>query len=110
MFTEDSYEKALLGIFSSMGYQVEYGPEIDRDYTVPVYESVLETSVRRLNPGLPDVAVSEAIKKLRNIDTGDTVHKNEQFMDYLQNGVEVSFYASGEVKLLIPDDTRSAFR
>ena len=98
MFTEDSYEKALLGLFSSMGYQVEYGPEIDRDYTVPVYESVLETSVRRLNPGLPDVAISEAIKKLRNIDTGDTVRKNEQFMDYLQNGVEVSFYASGEVK------------
>ena len=63
MFTEDSYEKALLGIFSSMGYQVEYGPEIDRDYTVPVYESVLETSVRRLNPALSDVAVSEAIKK-----------------------------------------------
>lgn len=98
MFTEDSYEKALLGLFSSMGYQVEYGPEIERDYTVPVYESVLETSVRRLNPGLPDVAISEAIKKLRNIDTGDTVRKNEQFMDYLQNGVEVSFYASGEVK------------
>ena len=98
MFTEDSYEKALLGLFSSMGYQVEYGPEIDRNYTVPVYESVLETSVRRLNPGLPDVAISEAIKKLRNIDTGDTVRKNEQFMDYLQNGVEVSFYASGEVK------------
>lgn len=98
MFTEDSYERAVLALFATMGYQVEYGPEIERDYTVPVYETVLETSIRRLNTALPAVAVSEAIKKLRNIDTGDTVHRNETFMDYLQNGVEVSFYTSGEVK------------
>ena len=98
MFTEDSYEKALLSLFSTMGYRTEYGPAIERDYTVPFYEPVLEESLARLNPGLPAMTISEAIKKLRFIDTGDTVHRNEQFMDYLQNGVEVSYYAGGEVK------------
>lgn len=98
MFTEESYEKALLSLFSTMGYRTEYGPVIERDYTVPFYEPVLEESLARLNPGLPAMAISEAIKKLRFIDTGDTVHRNEQFMDYLQNGVEVSYYAGGEVK------------
>lgn len=97
-FTEDSYEKALLSLFSDMGYIVEYGPDIERDYTVPVYETVLEDSISRLNPSLPPAAVSEAIKKLQTIDTGDTVQKNEQFMDYLQNGIEISYYAEGEVK------------
>ena len=97
-FNEDSYEKALLSLFSDMGYIVEYGPDIERDYTVPVYETVLEDSISRLNPSLPPAAVSEAIKKLQTIDTGDTVQKNEQFMDYLQNGIEISYYAEGEVK------------
>lgn len=98
IFSEDSYENALLSLFKGMGYQVQYGPDIERDYTVPVYEDILEVSLGRLNPTLPDAAVSEALKKLRNIDSGDTVRRNEQFMDYLQNGVEVSYYDSGEVK------------
>lgn len=97
-FTEDAYEKALLSLFSDMGYTVEYGPDIERDYTIPVYEPVLEDSISKLNPGLPATAISEAIKKLHYFDTGDTVRRNEQFMDYLQNGVEVSYYADGEVK------------
>ncbi len=98
IFSEDSYEHALLSLFDGMGYTVQYGPDIERDYTAPFYEYVMEQSIVRLNPKLPHAAVQEAIKKLKNIDSGDPVNKNEKFMDYLQNGVEVSYYADGEEK------------
>lgn len=98
LFSEDTYEQALLTLFSEQGYQVQYGPYIERDYNVPVYEEVLSASVSNLNPSLPSSAISEALKKLKSIDSGDTIRRNEQFMDYLQNGVEVSYYTGGEVK------------
>ncbi|MCQ2148365.1 MAG: type I restriction endonuclease subunit R [Bacteroidales bacterium] len=85
-------------LFEGMGYQTQYGPDVERDYTVPYYADVLTSCIARLNKNLPSDAIDEAIKKLSHIDSGDTVQKNERFMDYLQNGIEVSFYSKGEVK------------
>ena len=49
-----------------------------------------------VNPNKPSSAIDEAIRKVRDIDTGTLVQKNEKFMDYLQNGVEVSYMHKGE--------------
>ena len=49
-----------------------------------------------VNPTKPASAIDEAIRKVRDIDTGSLVQKNEKFMDYLQNGVEVSYMHKGE--------------
>ena len=40
-FTEGSYEKALIALFENLGYQHQYGPNIERDYYVPFYEEQL---------------------------------------------------------------------
>ena len=91
-YTEDSYEKTLIGLFQELGYTYEYGPNITRDYKSPFYEDVLTSSLCRLNPNKPTIALQEAYRKLRDIDTGDIVQKNEVFMNYLQNGIEVTFH------------------
>ena len=97
-FTENEYEKALLELFRGMGYEVLYGPEIERDYKVPFYGEQLLSSIRTINPDMPADAIAEAVKKLQSIDSGSLVQKNAQFMDYLQNGIEVSYYKEGEVR------------
>lgn len=96
-FSEGSYENALLELFGQLGYTQEYGPEIERDYTLPYYLEQMKSSLHAVNKGVPAVAIQEAIKKVCNIDTGDLVQKNSRFMDYLQNGVEVSFYDGNEI-------------
>jgi type I restriction enzyme R subunit len=53
-------------------------------------------ALRRINPELPEVAIFEAVYKLRNFEGGSTLHKNIQFMDYLQHGVSVNYYDNGE--------------
>lgn len=98
LFTEDSFEKALLDLLEKLGYQVAYGPDIERDYSVPFYEQQLRESLMRINPKKPHEALEEAIKKLKNIDSGDLVQKNARFMDYLQSGVEVSWYNGKEIE------------
>lgn len=97
-FTEDNYEKALISLFEGMGYQYLYGPNIERDYYVPYYEAQLEESLQTINPKKPHAAIHEAIIKLRNIDMGSLTQRNETFTDYLQHGIEVSYFNGKEMR------------
>lgn len=96
IFSEDSYEKALIDLFKNLGYQYLYGPHIERDYYTPFYEEQLMDSLCIINVDKPQVAIKEALAKLKNIDTGSLIQKNELFMDYLQHGVEVSYHDGKE--------------
>jgi type I restriction enzyme R subunit len=98
-FTESAFENAILEIFRDhLGYQTLYGPDFNRDYHHPFIEFYLREGVRAANPGIPDAAVDEALHRLRDLENGSLVQKNERFMDYLQNGIEVSFFHEGRQK------------
>ena len=45
-----------------------------------------------INPSLAKEAIDEAIVKIRNIENGSLVQRNEVFTDYMQNGVEVNYF------------------
>ena len=95
-FTEASYENSIIELFQGMGYNHIYGPDVERDYTSPLYEEVLVDSLYRINPKLCDDAIKDAIYKLKNFEMGELVQKNAVFMDYLQNGIEVRYLKDGE--------------
>lgn len=97
MQSEGMYENALMSLFENLGYETLYGPDIARDYRVPVNEPQMRFALALVNPTKPNVAIDEAIRKVMSIDTGDLVQKNEKFMDYLQNGVEVTYENGGEM-------------
>ena len=97
VYNEAEYEKSVVELFQDMGYEYVYGPDIERDYKNPLYEEILEESLHRLNPGLPEAAIKDALYKLKNFENGTLVQKNTVFMNYLQNGVEVSFHHKGKV-------------
>ena len=95
-YTEADYENSIIELFVKMGYQHIYAPELERDYRDPLYEEELESSIHRLNPGMPEDAISDALHKLKNFENAELVQKNEVFMDYLQHGIEVQYYVKGE--------------
>lgn len=95
-FTEADYENSIIELFQNMGYQHTYGPDIERDFYNPLYNAVLLEYIHRLNPSLPEDAISDALYKLNNYENGDLVEKNEVFMDYLQNGIPVRYNVNGE--------------
>lgn len=101
LFTEDTYEQAIIELFENMGYDHVYAPDFDRDYTSPLMDSVLRDSLVRVNRGLPVDAIEEAINKLKTFDTGSLLQKNTIFMDYLQNGITVKFFVNGEEQATI---------
>ena len=96
-FAEANYENAIIDLFqSNLGYDYAYGPNIERNFNSPLYDEVLEESLRRLNPKAPYDAIQDALHKLRNFENGELVQKNAVFMDYLQNGVPVRYTEKGE--------------
>ncbi|MGN1457530.1 MAG: type I restriction endonuclease subunit R, partial [Acutalibacteraceae bacterium] len=97
LYTEADYENSVIELFrNDLGYDYAYGPDIDRDYYNPLYEEVLTDALYRLNRGLPDDAIQDALFKLKNFENGELVQKNAVFMDYLQNGIPVRFFVDGE--------------
>lgn len=96
-YTEANYENSVIELFrNDLGYEYAYGPDIERDFYCPLYEEVLLDSLYRLNRGLPDDAISDALFKLKNFENGELVQKNAVFMDYLQNGIPVRYFVDGE--------------
>jgi type I site-specific deoxyribonuclease, HsdR family len=95
-FAEDNYEKAVIQLLEELGYTHVYGPDVARDYSESLYLDELESAVSRINPSLPSLAITEAINKLVKFENGSLVKKNEVFMNYLQNGIEVSYYYKEE--------------
>ena len=96
-YTEANYENSVIELFrNDLGYEYVYGPDIERDFYNPLYEEVLLDSLYRLNRGLPDDAIQDALFKLKNFENGELVQKNAAFMDYLQNGIPVRYFVDGE--------------
>ena len=97
-YTEADYENSVLELFREMDYEYVYGPDVERDFRCPVYDIVMQTSLKSINPGMPDSAIKEAIIKVTEFENGELVQKNEVFMDYLQNGVQVTYTDNNEEK------------
>ena len=91
-FSEDTYEQALIELFQSLEgkhYRYEYGPDIERDYSNPLLDDVLQESLHRINPTLPVSAIDDAIKKLHQIEGSSLYECNFKFTQMLQYGIEV---------------------
>lgn len=98
VFTEDSYEQSIIQLFEDMGYTHVYGPDLERDFYSPLFDEVLNDYIVRLNPSLPNAAIQDALYKLKNYENGSLEQKNQVFMDYLQNGIPVTYRDGTEQK------------
>ena len=96
LYTEESYENSVIELFEDLGYTHVYGPDINRNFKSPLYDDVLEDSIRKINPSLNEGAIEDALYKLRNFENGELAQRNAVFMDYLQNGIQVSYFQDGE--------------
>ncbi len=95
-YTEADYESSIIELFQNMGYRYIYAPDLERDFRSPLYEEELLSALHRLNPKMPEDAITDALFKLKNFENAELVQKNELFMDYLQHGIEVRYFVNGE--------------
>ena len=72
-YNESDYENAVIEVLRSMKWEYMYGPDVERDYSDPTLPDVFEYQVRKLNKGVPDEAVNDAIRQVRGIAGGSVV-------------------------------------
>ena len=97
IFTESTFEQAIIELFENMGYTHVYAPDLNRtDYTRPLLDEHLRDSLVRINRGMPGAAIDEAVGKLNDLDSRSLLQKNRVFTDWLQNGVTVKYVQGGE--------------
>lgn len=94
IFSEDTYEQALIELFRGLGFTYKYGPDLERDYSNPLLDDVLQASLLRINPTLPQSAIEDAIKKLHQIEGSSLYECNFKFTQMMQYGIEVTFTGS----------------
>ena len=74
-YTEADYENSVIELFKTvLGYMHLYGPDVEeRDFYSPLCEEELKTALARINPALPEEALSEAFDKLNRFENASLV-------------------------------------
>ena len=98
-FTEDSYEQAVIKLFTELGYEYECGYDLEgRDEELPYYDGLLLKCLQRLNPQLGETGIENLLNTVTWIEGGSLLQKNETFTKWLQNGVIVENEENGEYR------------
>lgn len=98
MFTEENLELMTLDMLKELGYEYEPGESIARDYSNVILEYNLITSLFRINKGLNEDIINEAVRIIKNIGQNNLVKNNKIFSKYLHAGVSVPEYTKNGVK------------
>ena len=97
-FLEANYENAVMILLENLGYTRLYGPDIMRDFHCPLYMDALTERLPHINRGVDRQAIDEALYKLTHMEHGTLIQQNRQFMDWLQNGMEVTYQKDGKTR------------
>ena len=97
-YAEEQYEQTLISLFQELGYDYECGYDVERDFREPFYAEDLKAALRKQNPMLGEDVLGEAFRIVTHVNEGVLEQRNEQLMDYVQNGVEVKYNEDGRAK------------
>lgn len=106
---ESALEEVCLGYFAELEWEVYWGPDLACDGPAPerpdfrevLLPQVLERSIRRLNPTLPDESVAAAITTLSRPESADLMLESLRIHQAVTEGVTVEVRQSdGSVRSL----------
>ena len=98
MFTEENLESMTIDMLKELGYEYESGKFIARDFSNVILEYNLITSLFKINPGLNEEIINEAVRIIKNLDQNNLVKNNKIFSKYLHTGVSVPEYTKDGIK------------
>jgi len=96
-FTESVVEAAALQWFAEIGYDVGHGPDLEPGGIVQARAKLSDVmlrprlldALRKINPGVPDSALEEVVRRVEQVGQPSLVLTNRDFHLMLVNGIEV---------------------
>ena len=99
MFDEETLEKVTMEMLQNLEYKCINGYEMQRtDYSKVLLEEDLVQAIEKINKGIKDEQVQEAVRLIRNLDHNNIILNNKQFTKYLLEGISVPIQENGETK------------
>ena len=99
MFDEETLEKVTMEMLQNLDYECINGYEMQRtDFSKVLLEEDLVQAIEKINKGIKEEQVLEAIRLIRNLDHNNTVLNNKQFTKYLLEGIPVPVQENGETR------------
>lgn len=97
--TESEIEGLAIDWFRSLGYSCALGSQISpgaegalrEAVTEPALAAPLRAAIERLNPGLPAVAVEDALRQALRQPMPSVLQNNLRFHEFLTNGVRIEY-------------------
>ena len=89
MFKESNVEEAIIEQLQELGYEYQYGPDIERDYKEPILKDMFYDSLYKINKDITEDIADEVYRKVRNFRNVDLVEANYEFYHMLYSGIEV---------------------
>jgi type I restriction enzyme, R subunit len=103
---ESHFEEAALDWFAELGYQKVSGYDIApvpdgvtperANYKQVLLVERLRAQIAKLNPGIPPVALADALRQILNPNQPSLIQANRQFHRWLRDGVRVEYLRDGE--------------
>lgn len=101
MFDEETLEKVTMEMLQNLEYECINGYEMERqDFSKILLDEDLRNAIEKINKGIKDEQVIEAIRLVKNLDSNNTVLNNKQFTKYLLEGVPVPVQENGETRYI----------
>ncbi|MBN1245547.1 type I restriction endonuclease subunit R [Candidatus Bathyarchaeota archaeon] len=95
---ESEVEDDCLGMLRDLGYTIVCGPDIsegglypERKYNEVVLVRRLREALKRINKGIPENTIDEAVKKVLRAASQNLVADNQEFHKLAVNGVNVQY-------------------
>ncbi len=106
VFNENTVEQAALEWLRSMGYEYRFGPDIapgeaqaEREsYREVLLMGRLRDALTQLNPGVPQAALDEAVRKITTPEHPSLMQRNRAFHRMLTDGLEVETLWQGQTR------------
>lgn len=98
MFNEESLELMTIDLLKEQGYSYEAGESIGRDYSEVILEYNLICALFKINKGLNENIIAEAVRIIKNLGQNNLVNNNKVFSKYLHTGVSVPEYTKESVR------------
>ena len=99
-FNENTLEQLVIEELHNLGYDYQYGPDLERDYHEVLITELFEEAMFRINPSITHDIVEQAFQTIKNLGLVKLEELNATFHKYLIEGVPIAYRDGDEIRLI----------